>query len=162
MMGVYNVLAEAFRYPIPGFLERLRAGISSLPAGPVRERLEVFAARAGHLTLDEWEQLYTRTLDLNPISPPYVGYLLWGDNYARGQFMAQLSQAMHQTGVDLEGELPDHLVPLLRYLDLAPGTLADLEHTLKPALEVMTQSLAKVDPDNLYLEPLAAVLEQVS
>jgi len=160
-MGVFAVLAEAFRYPVPGFLERLREGIASLPAGPARERLQVFATHAADLSLDEWEQLYTRTLDLNPISPPYIGYLLWGDNYARGQFMARLSRGMRESGVNLEGELPDHLVPLLRYLDRVPEAQAELAYALKPAFRAMAQSLADVDPHNLYLEPLAVALDAI-
>jgi nitrate reductase delta subunit len=79
-MGELGVLAEAFRYPAPGHLAALRRQTAALPAGAVRSKLETFIEQVAGLSLGEWEELCTRTLDLNPAAPPYVGYAIWGDN----------------------------------------------------------------------------------
>lgn len=158
-MGIFAVLAETFRYPAKLNLQALQDEIQSLPEGTVKAHLDCFMKRANGLGRDEWDELYTSTLDLNPVSPPYVGYMIWGHHYARGRFLACLNHAMRSGGVDLDGELPDHLVPVLRYLDRAPEPLAELESVLVEALQAMVKSLAKIDADNLYLDPLAATLE---
>jgi nitrate reductase delta subunit len=162
MMGVFAILAEAFRYPAPGRLDLLHMETCVLPPGPVRDRLETFVRQAGRLGLPEWEELYTSTLDLNPAVPLYVGYAIWGDNYARARFMVNLNQAMRGAGVDLDGELPDHLVPVLRYLDSVACPLAELDAVLEPALASMHQTMARARPDNLYLGLLAATRDALA
>ena len=52
------------------------------------------------LSLGEWEELHTRTLDLNPPAAPYVGYQIWGDSYQRGAFLAKMNRALVEAGVD--------------------------------------------------------------
>lgn len=158
-MGIFAVLAETFRYPAKVSVQTLQEEIQSLPEGAVKAHLECFMIRLNRLGRDEWEKLYTSTLDLNPVSPPYVGYMIWGDHYARGEFLARLNRDMRAAGVDLDGELPDHLVPVLRYLERVAEPIAELESVLAPALQGMLLSLAKIDAENLYLEPLAATLE---
>jgi nitrate reductase delta subunit len=153
------LLAEAFCYPNEERKARLEEGIRTLPAGSVRMHLESFLKGLSRYSLGEWEEVFTRTLELNPICPPYLGYLIWGDSHSRGKFMAELKPAMREAGIELDGELPDHIVPVLRYLDQANEIHEELEIILAPAVQSMVSSLAEIDPENLYLEPLAAVLE---
>ena len=49
-----------------------------------------FLDEVGSLTLGEWEELHTATLDLSAPFVPYVGHVIWGDDYRRGEFMADL------------------------------------------------------------------------
>lgn len=158
-MGVFSILAETFRYPAACRLQALERELQAVPSGPVRDHLVRFTNRLEQLSLNEWEELYTSTLDLNPASPPYIGYMIWGDHYARGRFLARLNHAMQEIGMDLDGELPDHLVPVLRYLDRVPEPIPELASVLLPAVQAMVNALVKVDADNPYLEPLAATLE---
>ena len=65
-----------------------------------------FVEKIVPLSLSEQEELFTRTLDLSPLSAPYVGYHVWGESYKRGEFMAALNKEMKELGVDLDGELP--------------------------------------------------------
>jgi nitrate reductase delta subunit len=155
------ILAEALCYPDKERKARLEDGIRTLPAGSVRRHLESFMQGLSRYSLDEWEELFTRTLELNPICPPYLGYLIWGDSYSRGKFMAELKPPMRKAGIELDGELPDHIVPVLRYLDQAFEIPEELEVILGPAVQSMVSSLAETDPENLYLEPLTAVLEVI-
>jgi nitrate reductase delta subunit len=161
MMGSYAVLAEAFRYPAPDHLEALQVQTAALTPGSVRSGLDAFLRVISELTLSEWEELYTSTFDLNPVAPPYIGYAIWGKNNARGQFMAALNQEMRAAGIDLDGELPDHLVPVLRLLDRTMVLPTSLAPVLEPALQSICQLLVKVDPQNPYVGPLAVTLESV-
>jgi nitrate reductase delta subunit len=157
-MPELSLFAEAFSYPIPGQLEEWSAGLSRLPQSPSTEEYTAFLQALQPFSQGELEELYTRTLDLNPEIAPYLGYQMWGDSYPRGSLMAKLNRAMQEYQVDLGGELPDHLMPVLRYLDQAADPLPDLMQVFEPAVEKMIQKLKKQDPANPYLHLLRAVL----
>lgn len=152
-----TVLAQAFQYPMPGMLERLQVGAVDLPSGELRDHFQAFLRGVERLSLGQWEELCTRTLDLNPAVAPYLGFQVWGESYQRGKFMAQIRQALMEVGLDEGGELPDHLAPVLRYLDCTANPLPELLEILPQALERMRQVLAKTEPQNPYLALLEAV-----
>ena len=58
--------------------------------------------------------------------------------------------------IDLEGELPDHLAPVLRYLGHAAGLLPELIDVLPKAIQRMLDVLGSADPGNPYLNLLEA------
>ena len=147
-------LADAFCYPAPGRLEALRRGQSTMPAGASHDSFTTFIRKIGHLSLGEWEELHTRTLDLNPPAAPYIGYQTWGESYQRGAFLAKMNRALAQAGVDSSGELPDHLTPTLRYLAVTPTPLPELVAALEPALQRMLAALRQIDPENPYINLL--------
>lgn len=160
-MGEFQFLAETLRYPTPDLQEALQAGLWNLPKGATRTAISVFLKRVGRLDLGEWEEVYTHTFDLNPSLALYVGYQTWGESYQRGEFMAALNREMQAYAIDMAGELPDHLIPVLRYLDVAKQPLPELCETLSPALRRVTSVLRKSDARNPYLHLLEAIDQAV-
>jgi nitrate reductase delta subunit len=156
-MDSFSILSEALRYPAPGRAEQLETLALDLPNGPILKAIACFLAALRPLSLGEWEELYTRTWDLDPLVAPYIGFQLWGEDYRRGNFMARLRLAYRATGIELDGELPDHLVPVLRYLAAAPAPLPELVEALAPAVEKMIAPLHRRDPANPYLILLNAL-----
>ena len=159
MEPVYAILAQAFRYPAPPQLERLQSGLADLPSGKAKKSLTDFVDQIRQLSLGEWEELYTHTLDLSPLVTPYIGFQIWGEGYQRGNFLARLNRAMSDARIDLDGELPDHLVPVLRYLAVTDEPLPDLLEVLQPAIEAMHKALKKSGPGNPYLQLLEAAAQ---
>ena len=157
-MGIYALLAEAFRYPAPGRIEALQAGLAALPQGQAKKHFKDFVKSVQALSLGEWEELHTRTLDLNPPAAPYIGYQAWGESYKRGNFMALINRELKQNGIDTDGELPDHLTPILLYLDQTSQPLPELLEVLVPSVQKMRQVLNKKDPGNPYLSLFDAIL----
>jgi nitrate reductase delta subunit len=156
-MGLFSTLAEALRYPAPGLEGRLAQAIAILPAGQAKAGLRTFMEQIEALSLGEWEELYTRTWDLNPISPPYIGFQIWGEDYRRGNFMARLSRMYRETGIETSGELADHLVPVLLYLEIAAEPPDELAEVFGLAVRKMVAVLSKRDPSNPYLEVLKTI-----
>jgi nitrate reductase delta subunit len=74
--------------------------------------------------------------------------------------MAELAGSMRELGVDLEGELPDHLAPVLRLLEARPSP--DLAATVAAAVEKMGKELARAEAQNPYRHLLAAARLAVS
>jgi nitrate reductase molybdenum cofactor assembly chaperone NarJ/NarW len=156
-MGTFADLAEAYRYPAPHRLERLR-GMPAAATPPTAEPLGSFLDAIAPMSLGEWEELHTRTLDLAPLFAPYIGHAAWGEDYRRGAFMAALNRAQSEAGISNDGELPDHLIPVLRYLDAVDRPLPELVEALGPALARMRRDLTGAEPTNPYLHLLEATI----
>jgi nitrate reductase molybdenum cofactor assembly chaperone NarJ/NarW len=152
-----SLLAEALSYPAPGRLLQLQAGAAHMPDGSAQRSFNAFLAEIQALTLGQWEELCTRTLDLNPPAAPYVGYQVWGESYQRGAFLAKMSRALHDTGIETGGELPDHLAPVLTYLALTPQPLPELAEAFAPALDCIVKTLRATDPANPYVKLFEAI-----
>jgi nitrate reductase delta subunit len=72
--------------------------------------------------------------------------------------MADLKRSMSDAAVDLGGELPDHIEPILRYLAVATEPLPDLLEVFVKAVSSMRETLERADRDNPYCELVAATV----
>jgi nitrate reductase delta subunit len=149
-MSDFSILAEAFRYPAPGRLGRLRQLAEQMQNSSAHRLLDKFIVLVQSLSLGEWEELYTSALDLNPSAAPYLGFQTWGESYQRGEFMARLNHELARLSVDTDGELPDHIIPALRYLDATVEPLPELLAIFEPAVRRAAAALRKSDADNPY------------
>lgn len=156
-----ETLALALDYPVPGRLEELWRRWIECPRGPAKQKLERFLRQVEELSLGEWEELYTRTLDLTPTTAPYVGFAVYGESYQRGELLATLVRAYREMGLDPGSELPDHLANVLRYLARCQAPLPELLEILPKALSEMQRTLKTLDAKNPYLLVLEAVQEAV-
>jgi nitrate reductase delta subunit len=154
-MDAFEAIALGYDYPSPDRLAQLETAVESLRGG-ARRHMDEFIDQLRGLDLGAWEELHTFTLDLSPQFVPYVGHVAWGENYRRGAFMADLNRAMIDAHVDLGGELPDHIAPILRYLAAVDVPLSDLIDELPGAVESMRSTLKSAAPSNPYRHLLAA------
>jgi nitrate reductase assembly molybdenum cofactor insertion protein NarJ len=133
--------------------------------------------------LSELQEIYTRSFDIQPITTLSTGYILFGDDYKRGELMVNLGREQREAGIDCGSELPDHLPNVLRLianwsnLALREEFVTEILH---PALERMLAEFSvhrTAERDQAYLRhfrtmidvsegrrtlfafPLAAVLE---
>ncbi len=151
-----SVVALALRYPTEDGMATLRSSVASLERGSAEREMARFLRAIHGLSFGELEELYTATFDLTPLVAPYVGHLAWADSYERGGFMAEIQGAMRNVGVDPNGELPDHLEPILRYLAATDEPVAILQPVLVPAITKMEKILKKADSKNPYVHVLTA------
>ena len=161
MRGPLATVALGYAYPDDQSLGRLDEAIAALPSGPVREQMERFLSALSRLDRGAWEELHTRTLDLSPLFVPYVGHLIWGESYRRGAFMAELRGQQRDVGVDPEGELPDHIAPILLYLDRVADPIPELAESLPKAVAAMLEDLRDSEPESPYRHLLAATAAAV-
>jgi hypothetical protein len=73
----------------------------------------------------------------------------------------KMNKAMQSHAVDLDGELPDHLVPVLRYLEVAPEPLPQLSEVIRVAVQRMIDVLHKQEPQNPYCQLLEGIQMQL-
>lgn len=110
------------------------------------ELLAGFCSFAESRPLGELQEAYTRAFDLDTLSEleptlyPYVGHHLFDENHKRSAFLVELSARYREHGFSPEGELPDHLVVMLRFVAVCDDEeLADelVQDALVPALARM-------------------------
>lgn len=159
------------RYPIAA--ARLTSFANALPSEGA-----TFSAAA----LDEVQEIFTRSFDVQPITTLSVGYVMFGDDYKRGELLVNLNREHREAGVECGSELPDHLPNVLhlmaRWQD--PEMVVEfVEHILHPALERMiaefggermeqrhrlyekhfkTLIASSADRGTMFREPLAALV----
>lgn len=145
----YEELAPLFEYPdaeyrgrvwsahaslasaYPGAADRLVSLAAALPGGP---------GALAPAALAELQEIYTRSFDVQAITTLSVGYLVFGDDYKRGELLANLNREEHDAGVDPGVELPDHLPNVLRLMARwsEQELVAELvEEIVRPAVQRM-------------------------
>jgi len=118
---VYTSLGDLLKYPAPGYLGRTmllaRELQTACPAAAAH--IEVFADEISAQPLEKLQETYTRAFDISPHCIPYISVFLFGEeNFKRATLMAGLKERYVENGIDLEGELPDHLGVILRYANV--------------------------------------------
>lgn len=103
-MSVYRKLAAALSYPDQ---PETRTELLSFPG-------------FSKLSVDEMEELYTRTFDINPVCSLEAGWHLFGEDYNRGAFLVRMRDLLRQYNVPEGAELPDHLPNALRVMEAMP------------------------------------------
>ena len=108
------------------------------------------------------EEAYTTTFDVNPACALEVGWHLFGEEYARGQFLVRMREELRNHGIDESAELPDHLSHVLAVV----AAMGDDERArfvgacVLPALEKMQAALEATDsPYGGVLRSLIQVME---
>lgn len=147
----YERLAALFEYPKPDYpiVVRELCGLLETRYPAAANELEAFARAlpgdGGALSeeqLDEVQEVFTRSFDVQSITTLGVGYVMFGDDYKRGEVLVNLNREHREAGVDCASELPDHLPNVLRLVARwqDPEILAEfVEEILHPALRMMIE-----------------------
>lgn len=121
----YRLIASLFEYPDAGYPDRVRQVKTffddNYPAAA--EKLHRFLE---HLPVDDlvaMQELFTRSFDVQAIATLDIGYVLFGDDYKRGELLANLNREHVNAKNDCGNELADHLPNILRLM----GCLRDEE-----------------------------------
>ncbi len=158
-----EALAEVFAYPRADYVARLataRAAVECEVPG-AGASLAALGAHCAATDLAGWEELHVRSFDLDPVCALEVGWQLYGEQYARGTFLASMRAYLRTVGVAEDGELPDHLVPTLRGAARGERALSSelVRRFVLPAVERMRTRFAdEAHPYRGALDAVAAVL----
>ena len=155
---------EILSYPGENYLREVdacRNAVAEIDA-EAAQYLTDFSARTDALAVEELQELYVQTFDLNPVCALEVGWQLYGDNYDRGNFLVKMRQELERYGVPEDTELPDHLrhvLPLLARMEAAEAVSFGRASVL-PALSKMLAAFeGKNSPYESALKALSLILE---
>jgi len=88
----------------------------------------------------ELEDLYLRTFEVQSITTLDIGYVVFGDDYKRGELLVNLNKEHQKYNIDCKGELADNLSNVLKLINVLEDSilLNDLINKLvTPALTRM-------------------------
>jgi nitrate reductase delta subunit len=71
--------------------------------------------------------------------------------------MVEMKAALEEEGVPMNGELPDHLDPVMRYLAVADPPIPALVEVFPTAIAKMQKKLRETDDTSPYLYLLEAI-----
>ena len=114
-MDTYDALATLLTYPGEDYGEQVALCISALPPVPGAEVVR-FAADIDGFSTDQLQELFTQTIDRNPLCSLELGWHLFGENYERGLLLVRMREELRRAGIEEGTELPDHLTHALRLL----------------------------------------------
>ena len=145
----YQQLAAVFDYPEADLPAQLRELCESLQSRhpAAASRFEFFAKalpcageRLSEIELDEVQEIFTRSFDVQAITTLSVGYIIFGDDYKRAELLVNLNREQRDAGLDCGTELSDHLPNVLRLIAKwqDPEIVAEfVEEILHPAIDSM-------------------------
>lgn len=110
-------LARLFAYPDADY-----------PALCLEAGLPEFAADMAAHSTSQLQEMFITAFDWNPTTALDLGWHLYGEQYARGEFLVKMREELRRYGVQESVELPDHLTHVLAVLvrmdDASAETLA--------------------------------------
>lgn len=158
----YISLAEMFRYPSED-LQKYAGEWSKIIRGYDPELmlyLDPFLRHVKNESIECQEEYFVSTFYVQPMCCLDIGYVLFGEDYRRGQFMANLNMEHRLAGNERGTELPDHLpvlltlIPKLQDKEFAEELVVSL---IVPALNELIAGF-RTD-ENLYKGLLRIVLK---
>ncbi len=164
-MKIYTHIAQLLNYP-NGNYDKIVAQIRSELNEYGDEAVVGFSPVAIHFTLKpiaELQEYYIRTFDVNAFCYLDIGYVLFGEESKRGQFLLHMKSEQLKANNDCGTEFPDHLPNMLTLLPKIKDEIfrEDLIVTmLLPALKHMLENFRT--EENSYrnlLKILITVLE---
>jgi nitrate reductase delta subunit len=125
----------------------------------VQEEFGEFRDRMAGLSMEEMQELFTRTFDLNPMCTLEIGWQLYGEDYGRGEFLVKMREHLRAYEIKESGELPDHLSHALALLPKLEGVEAEefARIYLLPAIDKMRSTWK--ENRNAYARLLDAIFE---
>jgi len=148
-----DLMARLFSYPDEEMLAAVEQARDHATAG---EGQAGFLTAVSEMKLSELEELYIQTFDMNPDVCLDIGWHLFGEDYARGEFLVKVRQELRKYGIEERGELQDHITCILPLLARMPAEeSARFSDTfVLPALRKIEKAIGG---DNPYRHLLAAL-----
>lgn len=138
----YKLLSEVFAYPSPQLPEKVNDCLRMLKkqCPDALDSFEKFADWVMITTLDEMEEVYTKTFHIQAICYLDLGFVIFGEDYKRGEFLVNMKKEQQNANNDCGDELPDNLVNVLTLLP----KLKDVSFRNELAVRIVIPALQKM------------------
>lgn len=114
----YSTIAKVFAYPESGYVADVAHCAAMLqqnyPTAYTHfERFADFIAERNEI---QAEEIYAKTFHVQAICYLDLGYVLFGEDYKRGEFLVHMKDEQAKAGNDCGNELPDNLACVLELM----------------------------------------------
>lgn len=161
--NLLNSFSNLLNYPDTELHQQVEECISLLNSNKSEalKSIGIFSDYVQKTSVDNLQEYYTRTFEINPTCALEVGWHLFGERYERGTFIVKMRQTLRQYDLPESSELPDHLFHVLRAVAQMPHDDA-VEFSnlfLLPALKKMIDGFK--DKENVYAKVLEGIQSEV-
>lgn len=156
----YILLAKLFEYP-KNSLSTPAKELNLLLAKSypeLHQKGQDFLESIINISVHEQQEYYLKTFDINAIVALDLGYLIFGEDYKRAEFLVNLQKEHKKAGIDCGTELGDHLPNILELLAKSPDDSFREELGFIISRPVIQFMLAKFQDHNNYYQPVLEIL----
>lgn len=138
----YNKLANLFRYPDESYKENVAecAKVLKEKYPEAYAEMKPFIQFVEEKTLWEIEEVFGKTFHIQAICFLDLGYVLFAEDYKRGEFLVKMKDEQRRANNDCGIELADNLPNVLTLMDL----MEDQEFLSEFAVRVVEPALEKM------------------
>lgn len=138
----YKVLADLFRYPGADYVANVNACSEELKESypEAHDLLARFVSWVNTHDIHEVEELFGKTFHIQAICYLDLGYVLFAEDYKRGDFLVQMKREMANANLDPGEELADNLPNVLKWMSV----MQDEEFLEEFSIRIMKPVLAKM------------------
>ena len=114
----YNLFAGLFDYPGSDYASQIYAVNRFLQSycSEAATHLRPFVEYMTKIEILEQQELFIRSFDVQALTTLDLGYVLFGDDYKRGELLVNLNREHREVNNDCGSELADYLANVLRLL----------------------------------------------
>ncbi len=158
----YSILAGLFDYPDQKTDDLIRLTNDLLHANNPAATTTFLQFQQTILGMDlhSREEYFINTFEVEALISMDLGYILFGEDYKRGNFLAMMQQEQISADNDLGSELADHLPNVMRLLPLMSEQEVAEELAYSIILPAIREILKKFEnTDNVYQYAFETVLK---
>lgn len=147
----YQVLATLFLYPGKINSQDILAVDKILKKNypQAAAELQAFTDFVSVAPKKSWEEIFTRSFEVQAITTLDLGYIIFGDDYKRGSLLVSLTKEYKAAGIDCGTELPDHLPNILKLLPHIKDADALQDLVTMIIFPALTAIIAEFDPGKI-------------
>ncbi len=160
-MRKYLLLADLFDYPVDNLADKLTACESEIGAEYPGNKIvfEFFKEHLESNSIGEQQEYYSKTFDVNALCCMDIGYVIFGEDYQRGEFLVNMQKEQKIAGHNFKTELADYLPNVFKLFHYHKNKefVDELAYCIIiPALKEIIQTFRS--PDNIYRKLLVMLL----
>lgn len=153
-MHHYARLAKVFAYPERGYVADVATCAAWLkrdyPSAYAQfERFADFIASGNEI---QAEEIYAKTFHVQAICYLDLGYVLFGEDYKRGEFLVHMKDEQARAGNDCGTELPDNLACVLQLMSMTQDEAFREELAVKVVLPSLERMIAEFDEARIQMK----------
>lgn len=143
---LYSAFSGLLSYPDTEKYNRAKETLDRLSEKypEIEDDLNRFESETQKLEIEDLEEIYTKTFDMNKDCCLYIGYHIFDEGYKRNLFLSKLNSLFDGYDYETGTELPDHLSKILEFLTLdikEKDRTTLLDEGLMPALDKLKKNI---------------------
>jgi nitrate reductase assembly molybdenum cofactor insertion protein NarJ len=158
----YNILADIFRYPDVKYKESVDACSQILKDNypDAYENMAPFFEYIGRKSLYEIEENFSKTFHIQAVCYLDIGYVLFAEDYKRGEFLVRMKNEQENVNNDCGIELADNLPNVLTLMPMLKDQEFREEFVVRILIPALEKMLAEFDSARMELKDKVRMKKQ--